>query len=170
MGSAEGVSVMWCPCSRYANNKWKIKTVMGQHLFDYGFMPNYTRWTLHGEGHRMRDKVLRQRIEDCDADGGVGDMLHDYHETHFGEGPQEEEPEATAKAYYEMLEAAQKPLHGQHKGVSAGRHWTPNGLKVSVQPESRRLRQYVDCFWKHASGTSHSTKDNVLGSENPWCT
>ena len=65
-----GVSVMWCPCSRYANNKWKIKTVMGQHLFDYGFMPNYTRWTLHGEGHRMRDKVLRQRIDDCDADGG----------------------------------------------------------------------------------------------------
>jgi len=46
---------------------------------------------------------------------GVGDMLHDYHEAHFGEGPQEEEPEATAKAYYEMLEAAQKPLHGQTK-------------------------------------------------------
>jgi len=63
----------------------------------------------------MRDEVVRQRIDDCDADGGVGDMLHDYHEAHFGEGPQEEEPEATAKAYYEMLEAAQKPLHGQTK-------------------------------------------------------
>ena len=114
-GQAEGVSVMWCPCSHYANNKRKTKTVMGQHLFNYGFMPDYTRWTLHGEGHRMRDEVVRQRIDDCDADGGVGDMLHDYHEAHFGEGPQEEEPEPTAKAYYEMLEAAQKPLHGQTK-------------------------------------------------------
>ena len=51
----------------------------------------------------------------CDADGGVGDMLHDYHESHFGEGPQEEEPEASAKAYFEMLEAAQKPFHGHTK-------------------------------------------------------
>ena len=59
-GQAEGVSVMWCPCSRCANNKRKIKTVMGQHLFNYGFMPDYTRWTLHGEGHRMRDEVVRQ--------------------------------------------------------------------------------------------------------------
>ena len=58
---------------------------------------------------------MRQRIDDCDADGGVGDMLHDYHEAHFGEGLQEEEPEASAKAYFEMLEAAQKPLHGHTK-------------------------------------------------------
>ena len=107
-GQAEGVSVMWCPCSHCANNKRKTTTVMGQHLFNYRFIP-------HGEGHRMRDEVVRQRIDDCDADGGVEDMLHDYHEAHFGEGPQEEEPEATAKAYYEMLEAAQKPLHGQKK-------------------------------------------------------
>ncbi|XP_039805058.1 uncharacterized protein LOC120669355 [Panicum virgatum] len=64
----------------------------------------------------MRDKVVRQRIDDCDADGGVGDMLHDYHEAHFGEGPQEEEePEASAKAYFEMLEATQKPLHSHTK-------------------------------------------------------
>jgi len=63
----------------------------------------------------MRDEVVRQRIDDCDADGGVGDMLHDYHEAHFVEGPQEEETEGTAKAYYEMLEAAQKQLHSQTK-------------------------------------------------------
>ena len=64
---------------------------MGQHLCKYGFTPDYTRWTFHGEAHRMRDEVVRQRIDDCDADAGVGDMLHDYHEAHFGEGPQEEE-------------------------------------------------------------------------------
>ena len=58
---------------------------------------------------------MRQRIDECDAAGGIGDMLDDYEEAHFGEGPQEEEPEATAKAYYEMLEVVQKPLHGQTK-------------------------------------------------------
>jgi hypothetical protein len=60
----------------------------------------------------MRDEVMRQRIEDCDADGGVGDMLNNYQEAHFAEGCREE-PEATAKAYYDMLSVAQKPLHGQ---------------------------------------------------------
>ena len=78
-------------------------------------MPDYIQWTLHGEGHRMRDEIVRQPIDDCDADGGIGDMLDDYHEAHFGEGPQEEEPEPTAKAYYDMLTAAQEPLHGHTK-------------------------------------------------------
>jgi hypothetical protein len=60
----------------------------------------------------MRDEVVRQRLEEYDADGGVGDMLNDWHEAHFVEGCRDK-PEATAKAYYDMLSAAQKPLHGQ---------------------------------------------------------
>jgi hypothetical protein len=63
----------------------------------------------------MREEVVRQRVDDFDAEGGVADMLHDYHEAYFGEGHREEEPEPTAKAYYDMLSAAQKPLHGQTK-------------------------------------------------------
>ena len=88
---------------------------MGEHLVNYGFTLDYTRWIFHGEAHRMRDEVVRQRIDECDAAGGIGDMLDDYDEAHFSEGPQEEEPEASTKAFYEMLEAAQKPLHGQTK-------------------------------------------------------
>ena len=44
-------------------------------------------------------------------------MLDDFHEAHFGEGrrEEEEEPEATAKAYYDMLSAAQQPLHSHTK-------------------------------------------------------
>ena len=30
---------------------------------------------------------MRQRIDECDAAGGIGDMLDDYEEAHFGEGP-----------------------------------------------------------------------------------
>ena len=63
----------------------------------------------------MRDEVVRQCIDECDAAGGIGDMLDDYYEAHFSEGPHEEQPEATTKAFYEMLEAAQMPLHNQTK-------------------------------------------------------
>ena len=37
----------------------------------------------HGESDHVRDEVVRQHIEDYDADAGVGDMLNDYHEAHF---------------------------------------------------------------------------------------
>jgi hypothetical protein len=85
---------------------------MGKHLYKYGFTANYTQWIYHGEAERMRDEVVRQRLKEYDADGRVGDTLNDWHEAHFVEGCREE-PEATAKAYYDMLSAAQKPLHGQ---------------------------------------------------------
>jgi len=88
---------------------------MGEHLVKYGFTPDYIRWIFHGKAHRMRDEAVRQHIDECDADGRIGDMLDNYEEAHFSEGPQEEEPKATTKVFYEMLEAAQKPLHGQTK-------------------------------------------------------
>jgi hypothetical protein len=69
----------------------------------------------HGEADRTREEVVRPRVEYYDADGGVGDMLDDYGEAQFGEGCMEEEPEETAKAYYDMLSSAQRPLHGHTK-------------------------------------------------------
>jgi hypothetical protein len=38
----------------------------------------------------MREEVMRPRVEDYDADGGVEDMLDNYHEAHFAEGYREE--------------------------------------------------------------------------------
>jgi hypothetical protein len=62
----------------------------------------------------MRDEVVRQRVAEFEDEGGVADMIDDFHDGNFIEGRSEdEEPEATAKAYYDMLEAAQKPLHEQ---------------------------------------------------------
>jgi hypothetical protein len=54
----------------------------------------------------VREEVVRPRVDDYDDEGGVGDMLNDYHEALFGEGCTEEEPEASAKVYYDMLSAA----------------------------------------------------------------
>jgi hypothetical protein len=58
----------------------------------------------------MREEVVRQRLEDFDGDARVPDMMDDFHEARFGEG-MEEEPEETAKAFYDMMSSAQQPLH-----------------------------------------------------------
>jgi hypothetical protein len=40
-------------------------------------------------------------------------MLYDYHEAQYVIGCTDDEPESTAKAFYDMFDAAQKkPLHG----------------------------------------------------------
>jgi hypothetical protein len=68
--------------------------------------------------------VLRQRVEHYDADAGVADMLNDYHEAQYAGGCTEHEPEPNAKAFDDMFDAAQKPLHGQTKFLN----WMPLGL------------------------------------------
>jgi hypothetical protein len=45
----------------------------------------------------------------------VAYMLNNYYEARFAEGRMEDEPEATAKAFYDMFEVAQKPLHNKSK-------------------------------------------------------
>ena len=85
----KGAHATWCPCSICANTRRQTKVVIGKHLCKNRFTMNYTRWIYHGESDRMRDEVMRQRIEDYDADAGVGDMLNDYHEAHFDEGHRE---------------------------------------------------------------------------------
>jgi hypothetical protein len=43
-------------------------------------------------------------------------MIEDFHQGNFDKGSDqfmEEAPEPTAKAYYDMLSSAQKPLHEQ---------------------------------------------------------
>jgi hypothetical protein len=72
---------------------------------------NYKRWIFHGEAKtRIREEV-RARLEEYDGDAGVADMVVDYNEAHGNEGLMEEDPEETAKAFYEMMSSAQKPLH-----------------------------------------------------------
>jgi hypothetical protein len=113
--AAKGASLVTCPCSKCANRKRKSKKAMAEHIWKNGFTPNYTRWIFHGEAHRTREEVVRQHVEDYDADAGVADMLNDYHEPQFAGGCTEDEPEPTAKAFYDMFDAAQKPLHDHTK-------------------------------------------------------
>jgi hypothetical protein len=96
---------------RCANRKRKNKEDIGKHLLKFGFMPNYTRWVFHGEAQRLREEVVRPRLKDFDAGAGVAYMLEDWYEGQYSEGRTEEEMEPTAKAFYDMMSSAQKPLH-----------------------------------------------------------
>jgi hypothetical protein len=84
---------------------------MGRHLVYNGYTHDYHRWIHHGEADRIRVEVVRPRLEAFDDDVGVADMLDDAHQAHFTEGCEKEEMEEAAKAFYEMLDSAQKPLH-----------------------------------------------------------
>ena len=108
----KGTRATWCPCSSCANMRRQTKVVMGKHLCKNGFTADYVQWTYRGAADRMRDEVVRERIEDYDVDAMVGDMLNDYHEAHFDDGRR---VEAIAKAYYHLLSATQQPLHGHTK-------------------------------------------------------
>jgi hypothetical protein len=59
--------------------------------------------------------VLRQHVEHYDVDMGVANMFNHYHEAQYAVGCTDDEPEPTAKAFYDMFDAAQKPLHDHTK-------------------------------------------------------
>jgi hypothetical protein len=111
--AAKGVSLVPCPCSKCAIWKRKSKKTMVEHIWKNKFTSDYTRWFFHGETHRTREEVVRQRVKDYDADTGIADMFNDYHEAQFDGGYKKDESEPTAKAFYDMFDAAQKPLNGQ---------------------------------------------------------
>jgi hypothetical protein len=99
-----------CPCSKCENKSDQTQLTMGKHIITYGFVENYTRWICHGEAQRARDEILRQHIEEFDDEARCGDMLEDFHQANFDEGPDHVMKEAL-KAYYDMLSSAQKPIH-----------------------------------------------------------
>ena len=107
----------WCPCRKCGNTREHTRENMEKHLLTRGFTRDYTKWTYHDDICRIRDEAMRRRIEELDGDAGVPDMLDDFHEANFQAERPEEEPEPSAKAYYDMLAAAQKPLH-EHTTVS----------------------------------------------------
>ena len=103
--AARGSSRMLCPCSKCDNRVRKNRKNVGEDLCKYGFTPNYTCWIHHGEADRIREEVVRQRLEDYDGDGGVADWMDDIQQARFGEGL-EEKPEESAKTFYDMLSSA----------------------------------------------------------------
>ena len=61
--AAKGHCLVLCPCSKCGNRRRVNKVEMGKHLVKNGFTLDYTRWVHHGEAHRMREEVVRPRVE-----------------------------------------------------------------------------------------------------------
>ena len=116
-GVAKGHSLVWCPCSHCDNRRRVDKQTMGKHLVYHGYTPGYHRWIYHGEADRIREEVVRPRLEPFDDDAGVADMIDDAHQAQFAEGRDKEEMEANVEAFYKMLDSASKPLH-EHTNIS----------------------------------------------------
>ena len=68
--AAKFLKMALCPCSKCGNRRMQNQEVMGIHLHKTGFTPNYTRRVHHGEADRMREEVVRPRVEDYDAELG----------------------------------------------------------------------------------------------------
>jgi hypothetical protein len=116
------------PVQQMCQPEKKSKKSMVEHIWKNGFTSGYTRWIFHGEAHRTREEVLRQRVEHYDVDARVTNMLNDYHEAQYARGCTDDEPELTPKAFYDMFDMAQKPHSRSHKGFSTGCHWACNGV------------------------------------------
>jgi hypothetical protein len=70
--AAKRASLVPCPCSKCANRKRKSKKAMVEHIWKNRFMLDYTWYKIfHGEAHRTREEVVRQRVKDYDADDSV---------------------------------------------------------------------------------------------------
>jgi hypothetical protein len=109
--AAHGSDRTLCPCKDYKNQKRKVEREVYKDLVKHGFVENYERWIFHGEAKAtVREEEVRACLKEFDGDVGVVDMVVDYNEARGNEGLVEEDPEETAKAFYEMMSSAQKPL------------------------------------------------------------
>ena len=71
---------------------------MGKHLEKWGFTPNYTVWTFHGESDQhARAEVIRRRTDEHGT--GIEDMVQDFDDARDSY----DEMEESANAFYEML-------------------------------------------------------------------
>ncbi|XP_073365158.1 uncharacterized protein [Aegilops tauschii subsp. strangulata] len=107
------------PCARCARRHRRNQTDMSEHLRTHGYMPNFDMPPINiAEQDRGREEVMRQRIDGYEDDG-VRDMLDDVIVAETGNAtPSEnepEEPEATAKAFLEVLASSKKPLYAGAK-------------------------------------------------------
>ena len=63
-----------CPCRLCQNKKeYSKRSTLHVHIYEKGFMDNYTLWTKHGE-----PRVLMQDGEGDDDDNNIADWAHLY--------------------------------------------------------------------------------------------
>ncbi|RLN30471.1 putative Tam1 transposon protein TNP2 [Panicum miliaceum] len=91
---------MCCSCRFCRNNKdFFERNTLHTHLYERGFMDNYTLWTKHGE-----PGVLMEDDEDNDDDNNILDLDHLYEVGGFNDEPMDEaEENATEEVPHDDL-------------------------------------------------------------------
>ncbi|EEE52128.1 hypothetical protein OsJ_33952 [Oryza sativa Japonica Group] len=101
-----------CPCNYCNNTRPQTRDMMMKHLCKFGFRAAYTVWVYHGETYPARESDICQSIEDEDRVAEIDrmdEMIDDVHDAYVS--VEEEDPEPTAQAFFQMLSAATQPLH-----------------------------------------------------------
>src|SRR3989337_2348088 len=103
---ANGQRQTWCPCVECDNYHKRSEFEMIKHLQKWGFTPNYTVWTFHGESAQCaRAEEGRHRTDEHGT--GMEDMVEDFDDARDSD----DEMEESAKAFNDMLESSKRPLH-----------------------------------------------------------
>jgi hypothetical protein len=99
-----------CPCRVCDNSKFLTGDDVRRHLFLKGFTLYYERWQYHGENNEESNRLLVSEYGDEGEMNMMNEMVLDAAGPEFNWESPQEVPNAMAKGFYEMLEAADKPL------------------------------------------------------------
>uniref|UniRef100_A0A8R7Q9G5 Transposase-associated domain-containing protein n=1 Tax=Triticum urartu TaxID=4572 RepID=A0A8R7Q9G5_TRIUA len=124
-------STVPCPCRRCLNVVPKTKKEVHTDLLFNGMDPTYTHWIYHGEqsdeGSMSKDSDNEDTLDDgagvCDmlntlirgtnmeSNADIGEGAGDIHVDASGGDERNQEPNATAKVFFELLKEAKKELY-----------------------------------------------------------
>jgi len=116
-----------CPCRKCENKKYLHQDVVMMHLLHKGFMENYQCWYAHGEvfvsesERRMEETVVGSTSSASNVHEAANDntnpyrnMVMDAMRMNQGNGSQcpivEEEPNADAARFFDLLKDSDEPL------------------------------------------------------------
>ncbi|KAK1382664.1 hypothetical protein POM88_020399 [Heracleum sosnowskyi] len=97
----EDNGLMRCPCKNCGNGTYKNPSSVKLDLYRHGIMQWYTRWDCHREEDEAHDEVGTSSVNTNYRDD---DDMHDAYDDDFEDCEDfEEEPNPTAKKFYEMV-------------------------------------------------------------------
>ncbi|KAK1388681.1 hypothetical protein POM88_016859 [Heracleum sosnowskyi] len=122
-----------CPCRECGNSFYKYPSAVRVDLYRHGIMSWYTIWDCHGEEDMPSVQVGTSSSNTNYRD----DDMYDAHDDDFVDCENFEEPNATAKEFYRMVQSA-GPNSQKGKSSKGSRKVTVNegcGEESIVEPE-----------------------------------
>ncbi|XP_021775991.1 uncharacterized protein LOC110739816 [Chenopodium quinoa] len=93
-----------CPCVKCNNRRFQDPDTVRIHLYSKGFTPRYWEWMCQGEG--LPESSVEGKSNEY-RDMVMDDVGHNYDRS----GTEEEEPNAEAKRFLDLLKASEHPLY-----------------------------------------------------------